>query len=54
MTENLSDKKNNNKELWKLKRMTQTKHSSAFTIRDDKGEDITNPEKNKKQSNRIL
>ena len=44
MTNKLSDKKNNNKELWKLKRMTQTKHSSAFTIRDDKSEDITNPE----------
>ena len=44
MTNKLSDKKNNNKELWKLKRMTQTKNSSAFTIKDDKGEDITSPE----------
>merc|ERR1712240_750996 len=41
MTENLSDKKNNNKELWKIKR-TQTKQTSAFTIKDKEGNDINN------------
>ena len=54
MTENLSDKKNNNKELWKIKRRTQTKQTSAFTIKDKEGNDINNPEKIKKKSIRVL
>merc|ERR1712240_962324 len=49
MTEKLSDKKNNNKELWKIKRRTQTKQTSAFTIKDKEGNDINNPEKIKKR-----
>merc|ERR1712240_107752 len=49
MTENLSDKKNNNKELWKIKRRTQTKQTSPFTIKDKEGNDINNPEKIKKK-----
>ena len=49
MTKTLSDKRNNNKELWKIKRRTQTKQSCAFTIRDKKGNDINNPEGIKKR-----
>ena len=44
MTEKLSDKKNNNKELWKIKRKTQTKQTGAFSIKDKEGNEITNPE----------
>ena len=44
MTKKLSDKKNNNKELWKIKRRTQTKQSSAFSIKNKEGNDITNPD----------
>ena len=40
MTEKLSDKKNNNKELWKIKSRTQTKQTSAFTLKDKEGNDI--------------
>ena len=49
ITKNLSDKKNNNKELWKIKRRTQTKQTSAFAIRDKEGNDIINPEGIKKR-----
>ena len=49
MTKTLSDKRNNNKELWKIKRRAQTKQSCAFTIRDKKGNDINNPEGIKKR-----
>ena len=49
MTEKLSDKKNNNKELWKIKRRTQTKQSSAFSVRNKEGNDITNPDDIKKR-----
>ena len=44
MTNKLSDKKNNNKELWKIKRRTQTKQTSAFSVKDKDGNDINNPE----------
>ena len=53
VTKNLSDKKNNNKELWNIKRRTQTKQTSAFVLKDKDGKDITNPEEIK-QSIRIL
>ena len=49
MTEKLSDKKNNNKELWKIKSRTQTKQTSAFTLKDKEGNDINNPEGIKKR-----
>ena len=49
MTKHLSDKRNNNKELWKLKRRTQKKQSSAFAVRDKEGNDIINPESIKKR-----
>ena len=49
MTKSLSDKKNNNKELWKIKRRTQTKQSSAFVLKDNEGNDIVNPEEIKKR-----
>ena len=49
MTKKLSDKKNNNKELWKIKRRTQTKQSSAFSIKNKEGNDITNPDDIKKR-----
>ena len=49
MTKTLSDKKNNNKELWKIKRRTQTKQSSAFVLKDNEGNDIVNPEEIKKR-----
>ena len=49
MTNKLSDKKNNNKELWKIKRRTQTKQTSAFSVKDKDGNDITNPEDIKKR-----
>ena len=49
MTKKLSDKKNNNKELWKIKRKVQSKPTSAFTVRDKDGNDITNPEGIKKR-----
>ena len=48
MTKTLSDKKNNNKELWKIRR-TQTKQSSAFVLKDNEGNDIVNPEEIKKR-----
>ena len=38
------DKKNNNKELWKIKRRSQTKQTCAFSIRDKEGNEINNPE----------
>lgn len=44
MTNKLSDKKNNNKELWKIKRRSQPKQTRAFSIRDIKGNEINNPE----------
>ena len=49
MTKKLSDKKNNNKELWKIKRRTQTKQSSAFSIKNKEGNDITIPDDIKKE-----
>ena len=49
ITKKLSDKKNNNKELWKIKRRTQTKQSSAFSVRNKEGNDITNPDDIKKR-----
>ena len=33
----LGGKKNNNKELWKIKRRSQTKQTCAFSIRDKEG-----------------
>ena len=44
MTKNLSDKKNNNKELWKIKKRTQTEQSSAFVMKDKEGNTISNPD----------
>ena len=44
ITKKLSDKKNNNKELWKIKRRTQSKQSSVFSVRNKEGNDITNPD----------
>ena len=44
MTKKLSDKKNNNKELWKIKRRSQPKQTQAFSIRDKNGIEINNPE----------
>ena len=44
MTNKLSDKKNNNKELWKIKRQSQSKQTRAFSIKDMKGNEINNPE----------
>ena len=49
MTNKLSDKKNNNKDLWKIKKRTQMKHSSAFAVRDKDGNDIIRPEEIKKR-----
>ena len=49
MTENLSDKKNNNKELWKIKRRMRAKQSCAFSVKDKEGNDINNPEGIKKR-----
>ena len=49
MTKQLSDKKNNNKELWKLKRKIQTKQSCAFAVRNKEGDEITSPEGIKKR-----
>ena len=49
VTKNLSDKKNNNKELWKIKRRTQTKQTSAFVLKDKDGKDITKPEEIKQR-----
>ena len=49
MTEKLSDKKNNNKELWKIKRKTQTKQTSAFAVKDKEGNEIINPDGIKKR-----
>ena len=40
----LGGKKNNNKELWKIKRRSQTKQTCAFSIRDKEGNEIKNPE----------
>ena len=44
------DKKNNNKELWKIKRRSQTKQTCAFSIRDKEGKRI-NPEGIKQRLN---
>ena len=49
MTEKLSDKKNNNKELWKIKRKTQTKQTGAFSVKDKEGNEIINPDGIKKR-----
>ena len=49
VTKNLSDKKNNNKELWNIKRRTQTKQTSAFVLKDKDGNDITKPEEIKQR-----
>ena len=49
----LGGKKNNNKELWKIKRRSQTKQTCAFSIRDKEGKRI-NPEGIKQRLNTTM
>ena len=43
-TQNLSDKRNNYKVLWNIRNKMQKKQSSAFMLRDDEGNDTSNPD----------